>query len=206
MEASPMARRLPFPVFSEREVHMAGRVALLAAMGVTIGCGGIVDPADRTNDSAPRAAAAATQSATYAVGGTVSGLVAGTLVLQNNGVDNLAAVANGPFTFATPLADGSSYKVTVRTQPFAQLCAVTSGSGAIAGGDVTNIQVSCSRTTGGGQGHCIYSIASHRLTGKCLDVGLCDQGQSFDCLGAPRSPIVSRTFCGPAVDRTPCMF
>ena len=39
--------------------------------------------------------------ATYSVGGTVSGL-SGTVVLQDNGGDDLSVSANGPFTFATP--------------------------------------------------------------------------------------------------------
>ena len=43
--------------------------------------------------------------ATYTVGGTVSGL-SGTVVLQDNGGDNLSVTANGSFTFATSLAPG----------------------------------------------------------------------------------------------------
>ena len=186
---------------------MTGRLALLTAMGVALGCGGNADRVDRTNEDAIRPVRDTAQPASYTVGGTISGLHGGTsLVLQNNGADDLTAVANGPFTFATALASGSTYKVTVRSQPWGQQCVVTNGSGTIAAADVTDVKVSCSRTDDGGQGHCVYSLAQKRLTGKCLDVGLCDQGQSFDCLGAPRSPIVSRTFCGPAVDRTPCMF
>ena len=37
---------------------------------------------------------------TYSVGGTVSGL-SGTVVLQDNGGDDLSLSANGAFTFAT---------------------------------------------------------------------------------------------------------
>ena len=43
--------------------------------------------------------------ATFTVGGSVSGL-SGSLVLQDNGADNLTLTANGPFTFATGLAPG----------------------------------------------------------------------------------------------------
>ena len=39
--------------------------------------------------------------ATFSVGGTVSGL-SGTVVLQNNGGNDLSVSANGPFTFTTP--------------------------------------------------------------------------------------------------------
>ena len=45
---------------------------------------------------------------TYSVGGTVSGLT-GTVVLQDNGGDNLSVAANGSFSFATQLASGAAY-------------------------------------------------------------------------------------------------
>ena len=47
---------------------------------------------------------------THSVGGTVSGLT-GTLVLQDNGGDNLSVTANGSFTFPTQLASGAAYAV-----------------------------------------------------------------------------------------------
>src|SRR4029077_18382635 len=50
----------------------------------------------------------------YSVGGTVSGL-SGTVVLQDNGGDDLSVDADGPFTFATSVADGAGYLVTVKT-------------------------------------------------------------------------------------------
>ena len=69
-------------------------------------------------------------AATYTVGGTVSGL-SGTVVLQDNGGDNLSVTANGSFTFATSLASGTAYSVTVKTNPSGQTCTVTSGSGTV---------------------------------------------------------------------------
>jgi Putative esterase len=80
---------------------------------------------------------------TYAVGGSVSGL-SGTVVLQDNGGDNLSVSANGPFSFATKLAGGAAYNVTVKTNPSGQTCSVTNGSGTIGSADVTNVAVSCS--------------------------------------------------------------
>ena len=56
---------------------------------------------------------------TYSVGGTLSGL-SGTVVLQDNGGDNLTLTANGSFTFATQLASGAAYAVTVLTNPRAR--------------------------------------------------------------------------------------
>ena|SRR5438132_5838817 len=185
---------------------MTGRVALLTAVGVALGCGGGPDRVDKMNEDAIRPMRDTVQLASYTVGGTISDLHPSTsLVLQNNGADDLTAAANGPFTFATALADGTATKVTVRSQPWGQQCLVTNGSGTIAGADVTNVQVSCSPTTGGGQGHCIYSLATKRLTGKCEDLW-CERGESVNCLGRPVPPIVPRTFCGPSVDQTPCMF
>ena len=85
---------------------------------------------------------------TYTIGGTISGLAASTtVVLQKNGGDNLSRGANGAFTFATPLANGAAYSVTVLTQPAGQTCAVTSGSGNVAGANVTSVSVNCSSNT-----------------------------------------------------------
>ncbi|MFZ5799262.1 MAG: Kelch repeat-containing protein [Thermodesulfobacteriota bacterium] len=82
----------------------------------------------------------------YTVGGTVTGLAAGnSVVLQNNGEDDLTVDLDGPFTFATPLADGSGYTVSVLTQPDspAQYCSITNASGTISGADVTDVEVAC---------------------------------------------------------------
>lgn len=76
------------------------------------------------------------------VGGTVSGL-SGTVVLQNNGADNLVINANGPFTFSMPVAQGATYNVTVFTQPATQTCSVINGSGTAGASNITNVQVTC---------------------------------------------------------------
>jgi len=78
----------------------------------------------------------------YSVGGSVSGL-AGTLTLQNNGVDNLGIAADGAFVFKTSVIDGGDYQVTVSTQPDGQLCSVTNGAGTIDSADVTDVAVDC---------------------------------------------------------------
>ena len=63
-------------------------------------------------------------AAPITVGGTVSGL-SGTVVLQDNGGDNLPLSANGSFTFATALANGAAYSVTVLTNPPGQTCTIS---------------------------------------------------------------------------------
>jgi 6-phosphogluconolactonase len=80
----------------------------------------------------------------FTVGGTVSGLAGSGLVLQNNAGDDLSLSADGTFTFATQVAGGSAYAVTVRTQPtiLSQTCTISSGNGTITA-DVNNVVVSC---------------------------------------------------------------
>lgn len=88
----------------------------------------------------------------YTVGGTISGLTASGLVLQNN-TDTVSPAANATtFTFGTSLASGASYSVSVKTQPTGQTCTVASGSGTIASANITNVAVTCttpSDTIGG---------------------------------------------------------
>src|ERR1035441_9772297 len=90
-----------------------------------------------------------TKTPTYTIGGSVSGMVGSGLALEDNGGDKLAVTASGPFTFATQLTNGSSYAVTVATQPTSptQTCVVTSGSGSVIGANVERVAVAC--TTNG---------------------------------------------------------
>jgi N-acetylneuraminic acid mutarotase len=86
-------------------------------------------------------------SSTYTVGGTISGLGGQGLVLQDNGGDSLSLAANQTtFKFATALADGTAYHVTVFGQPNipAQSCAVSSGGSGSSTVDITNVFITCS--------------------------------------------------------------
>ena len=82
---------------------------------------------------------------TYAIGGTVSGLVGAGLVLQDNLGDNLTVTANGTFTFATKVASGGTYAVTTFQNPTtpSQTCAVTTGSGSVTNAAITTVTVTC---------------------------------------------------------------
>lgn len=81
---------------------------------------------------------------TYTVGGAITGLGAGkSVVLQNNGGNDLTVSANGSFTFTTPVADGAVYAVMVLTQPVLQACTVASANGTVSGANVTNVSVTC---------------------------------------------------------------
>jgi uncharacterized protein YheU (UPF0270 family) len=91
--------------------------------------------------------------ASYSIGGTLSGLGDGkSVVLQNNGGDDLSLSTNGGFIFATALGGGNVYDVTVLTQPVNQTCTVSNGIGTLFGLNVTDVAVTCvtvSRSIGG---------------------------------------------------------
>jgi hypothetical protein len=85
---------------------------------------------------------------TYVIGGTVTGLAAdSSLVLQNNGGDDLTVDAISSFSFATAIDDGNVYAVTVLTQPAEpeQVCVVVDGTGTVSGDDVDDVNVICSK-------------------------------------------------------------
>ena len=82
----------------------------------------------------------------YSVGGTVTGLLGGGLVLVDNMADTLPVAApGGAFTFGTPVLSGQMYTVTIQTQPTnpTQTCTVTNGMGTMGTGDVTSVTVNC---------------------------------------------------------------
>ena len=80
----------------------------------------------------------------YTVGGTLFGLAASSsLVLHNNGGDTLTLLNNGDYTFATALAEGTAYNVTVSTQPSKQFCTITNASGIISNANVNTVTVTC---------------------------------------------------------------
>ena len=72
----------------------------------------------------------------------MSGL-SGTLVLSDNGRDDLTVSGNGSFTFDSLLAGGAAYDVTVATYPTGQICSVADGSGTMTSADATTVGVSC---------------------------------------------------------------
>jgi Galactose oxidase, central domain len=97
------------------------------------------------NVSSVQVACASGTSGTVTIAGTVVSLAGSGLVLQDNGGDNLTITASGGFTFATALAAGTMYNVTVLTQPSnpSQVCTVADGTGT-ANQNVGNIVVTCS--------------------------------------------------------------
>jgi 6-phosphogluconolactonase (cycloisomerase 2 family) len=81
----------------------------------------------------------------YTIGGTVTGLLAGTsVVVVDNGGNSTTLSANAPFSFSASLPSGSSYAVAVSAQPTGQNCTAINGSGTLAGTNVTDVAINCS--------------------------------------------------------------
>jgi len=105
-------------------------VCLLTAVLALLGCHG--------NSSG--------SNADYTVGGTITGLNAGSVVLIYNS-STTVSVAAGATTWIFPgsFAANSSYAVTVLTQPAGELCEVTSGGTATTlTVNVSDVTVACS--------------------------------------------------------------
>ena len=81
------------------------------------------------------------------VGGQLSGLTPGeSITLQDNSGDSLTLSSNGTFTFATPVAGGGIYDVTILgppSSPIAQTCTLSNGTGTIGTAPVTDVTVHC---------------------------------------------------------------
>ena len=126
-------------------------VAIACGLPVSLaGCGGGLDVesgASMTEDSVAddETTAGDPGPGTYALSGDLSGLQGASVTLRRATGDELVVEANGPFSFTTLLEDAESYDVQVSVQPAGpdQTCEVTAGQGAVAGADVTDLEVRC---------------------------------------------------------------
>ena len=82
-------------------------------------------------------------STNYTVGGTISGLTVSSVVLANGTATVTVSAGATTWVFPSSFAAGSSYSVTVQTQPAGELCEVTSGGSGMDTGDVGNVTVVC---------------------------------------------------------------
>ncbi|MBL4852227.1 MAG: hypothetical protein JKY90_08115, partial [Gammaproteobacteria bacterium] len=78
---------------------------------------------------------------TFTISGNLTGLSDSSIVLQQNGADDLTLTANGSFAFVSAINDASTYSVSVLTQPGApsQTCSVNNGSGVVAGSNINTV-------------------------------------------------------------------
>jgi hypothetical protein len=109
------------------------RLSTWALLGLLAACGGGSSVGDG--------------STTHTVSVTVTGLrhSYNGMTLQNNGGDKLVFYGDGTRTFATALASGAAYSVTVLSQPAGpdQTCTVSNGSGTMAGSNIENVAIDC---------------------------------------------------------------
>ena len=82
---------------------------------------------------------------TVTIGGKVYGLN-GSITLQNNAANDLSVSSSGDFVFADNFSMGSSYLVTISSQPSSgQTCTPNNNSG-IAADNITSVEIICSQT------------------------------------------------------------
>jgi len=79
----------------------------------------------------------------YTIGGTISGLNVSSVVLANGSATVTVSAGSSSWVFASTFATGSSYSVTVQTQPAGETCQVTSGGSGTLSGNVNNVTVAC---------------------------------------------------------------
>ncbi len=106
-------------------------VYLMTAVLALVACGG--------------KSSSSSSNASYTIGGTISGLNASSVLLIDNSTNTLV-VSSGATTwvFATSFPAGSTYSVSVLTQPIGELCEVTSGGSGTLTANVDNVTVACS--------------------------------------------------------------
>ncbi len=124
----------------------------------------------------------------YTISANVVGL-AGSVVLQDNGSDNLTVAASGTTPFATKIAAGGAYAVTVLTQPAAQICTVAAGTGT-ANANVT-VTITCVNQ---------YTISAH-VVGLAGTVVLRDNGAdnlTVSTVGTSTTPFATKIAAGGA--------
>lgn len=115
--------------------HAAGTIQAANVSSVQVTC--VNDPVPMSNPPTP----------TYTVGGRLSGLNSGTLVLAN-GTQSLTLTGNGAFAFPILVATGSLYAVTISAQPTGLTCTVANGMGTVVpNANVTDVNITCAATT-----------------------------------------------------------
>jgi hypothetical protein len=106
----------------------------------------------------------------YSLGGTVAGLTSDGLVLTDGSETYRVPVNATNFTMPTAIAYGSSYRVSIQTQPAGLICTISGGTGTVPASAVSNVSVTCASTgyTLGG------SISGLRTSGLVLTDGMDD--------------------------------
>ncbi len=78
----------------------------------------------------------------YQISGNASGFT-GLLKLRLNDTEELSLTYSGRFNFATPIASGANYQITIDESPAGYVCTVANGTGVIASADYPFVDVAC---------------------------------------------------------------
>lgn len=127
----------PSPSLSFTAYKYASRAVLIAAVLGLAACGG------GGGGDGGGGGGGNNPPPTYSIGGSISGLTATGLSL-GNGSDTISPASGATsFTMPTSVASGTTYAVTVKTQPTGLTCTVTNGSGTVSSAAITNVAVAC---------------------------------------------------------------
>jgi hypothetical protein len=138
------------------------------------------------------------------IGGSVTGLPAGiTVLLVNNGSDNIAVNANGSFSFDTKVRAGASYNVTPYTQPTGASCSVSNATGTVDqnADAVTNVSVAC-QVAASGIGHYNVGVSVSGLSNGNT-VTFMNNGADSLAVTSNGLAIFSQTYTLPAAGANP---
>jgi hypothetical protein len=79
----------------------------------------------------------------YDLGGTVTGLTSGVLVLANGSATVSLPAGTSSWKFTGQVSNGAAYGISVLNQPAGLTCTVANASGTMPTANVTNVAVSC---------------------------------------------------------------
>ena len=81
--------------------------------------------------------------ASYTVGGNIAGLLSGGLVLSDGTSTVSPSAGAGTFSFPDKFSGGSTYSITIQTQPAGLTCTISNGTGQIGSASVNSVGVVC---------------------------------------------------------------
>jgi N-acetylneuraminic acid mutarotase len=128
------------PAASRAPISLVGALRAIGLLGAALSlaaCGGSHD--DDTNTIIPTGVIS-----NYTIGGTITGLTTSSVVLANATATVTVSAGATSWVFPSSFAPGTSYSISVKTQPTGEVCAVTSGATGTNTGAVGNVAVACS--------------------------------------------------------------
>jgi len=124
-------------------------------------------------------------SQAFKLGGSVDGLTGNGLLIANGSATLTVGPGAKSFNFPAPVAVGSPYEVTVRTQPLGQTCTLSGNVGTMPASDVTSIALACTST--------MYTIGGSITGLNAAGLVLLDHGADATVIGADATTFTMHT-------------